>query len=103
MLIRISHTASAVRAAVLASLGVEAVSSSIIGGTLGVAAAASLRAGVAVAANSLLRDVAVGVATSEAQARQGHDSQLVGTRFGSGIGSAGQKGDGGGSAEKHRD
>jgi hypothetical protein len=100
---RDSRTASAVSAAVLAGLGVEAVSSSIIGGALSVAATASLSAGVTLAADSLLGDIAAGVATGEAQASQGHDSQLVGARLSGNIGGSSQKGNGGGDSEKHRD
>jgi hypothetical protein len=99
----LTGVASAVSAAVLAGLGVEAVSSSIIGGALSVAATASLSAGVALAADSLLGDIAAGIATGEAQASQGHDSQLVGARLSGNIGGSSQKGNGGGDSEKHRD
>lgn len=100
---RVQHTTSAVAAAVLPSLRVEAVSSSVIGRALSVAVAAGLGAGVAVSADSLLRNVAVGVATSQAQPGQWHDRQAVRLGLRGRAGSVGQEGNGSGSSEKHLD
>lgn len=84
-------------------LGVEAVGSGIVGRALSVAVAASLRASVAIATDSLLGDIAAGVATGQAQTGEGHDGQLVRLGLCGSIGSAGQNGDGRCDSEKHDD
>lgn len=97
------HTAAAVSAAELSSLGVEAVDGIILGRALGKASTAGLSAGVAVATVLLLRLVSEGVTAREAQAGDGHDGQPVGLRVRGGAGSAGQDGDRGSRTEKHFD
>ena len=95
------HTAGAVIAALLSSLGVEAVDPLVFGRALGEASTAGLSAGVALSAVALLGLVSEGVATREAHASDGHDGQLVGLGVRSGAGSAGQDGDRGSRTEKH--
>lgn len=75
----------------------------VVGSALGVACTAGFVASVAITTDSLLGNVAAGVATDEAHASDGHHSQLVGLGLSTRAGRDGQEGDGGDSAEKHVD
>lgn len=99
----VARTASAVAAAGLVGLGVVAVDGGIVGSALGEAGTTSLSAGVAVTTDGLLGLVSEGVAAREAQARDGHDGELVGLGLRGRAGGAGQDGDRGSRTEEHFD
>lgn len=97
------HTASAVSAAALGSLGVEAVDLSVVGGALLEATTTSLSARVAITTDGLLGLVPEGVATREVGSGNSHDSETVRLGLSSGAGSAGQESGRGGGTVEHVD
>lgn len=73
------------------------------GRALGVRSATGSGASLAIAALSLLRLVAVGVAATEAHSKDGHHGQAVGLGLGADMSGGGQNGNRSGGSEKHRD